>query len=481
MQVALILDLPTPEATEDLARVLAGGLQAGDSLLLEGPIGAGKSHLARALIRSRLGNPSEEVPSPSFTLVQTYPGDPPIWHADLYRLGHPDEVLELGLDAAFETDITLVEWPDRLGRDAPADAIRVALAPAGEGRRATIRLSGREALAVALREFALALFLARCGWAAAEREPLAGDASGRRFTRLRRADRTAVLLDNPPGLADRVDDYVKIGRHLRRIGLSAPEIFAEDLANGFLLLEDLGDDLLSRRLMTRPQEEAALYALACDALVQMQAAPAPDGLPNLSAEDWAEAALLALSFYVRGATGQTPDPGPLRAALVQALRAFGDGPRVLIHRDYFMGNLLLLPRPGTAALGLVDFQSGQLGQPVYDLVSLLQDARRDVAPAVEAATKARFATITGAGPQFQAAYAVWGVQRALRILGIFARLCLVEGRPAYLDHLPRVMRDLRRNLAHPGLEKLDRLCEGLLPNPTPKVLSRLRSQCGAFR
>jgi hypothetical protein len=478
MLQTVTFDLPTPEATDRLGRDLAPLLQAGDVLLLEGPIGAGKSQMSRALIRARLGNPGEDVPSPTFTLVQTYPGDPAIWHADLYRLTHPDQVLELGLDEAFQTAIVLVEWPDRLGRDQPQYAIRVTLSAAGDGRKAVIAVPRRPTLAAALRAMALDDFVQRCGWASARRDQIAGDASGRRFERLARADRTAVLLDNPPGLPDRLDGFLIMARHLRQIGLSAPEVFAADTDNGFALMEDLGDMLMSRRLAEAPDEEAALYRRATDVLVHLQSHAAPPGLPDLRAEDWAEAAMLAVTWYRLGVTGTATDPSQLRSALAEAIHRLGDGPRVLIHRDYFAGNLLVLPRPGVAGLGVIDFQLGQMGQPVYDLVSLLQDARRDVSPAVEAEMKVRFAK--GAAG-FEAAYAVWGVQRALRILGIFARLALVEGRADYLNHLPRVKRDLDRNLEHPELAGLKRLCDGLLPAPTPAALDKLRAQCGNFR
>jgi tRNA threonylcarbamoyladenosine biosynthesis protein TsaE len=142
--------LPDEADTARLGGWLAPLLRAGDTVLLEGPIGAGKSHLARALIRARLGRPHEDVPSPSFTLVQTYPtGGPEIWHADLYRLGHPDEVLELGLDEAFRAAICLIEWPDRLGRDQPDGALRLQLQPQGAGRLVTA--SGQARLLDALR------------------------------------------------------------------------------------------------------------------------------------------------------------------------------------------------------------------------------------------------------------------------------------------------------------------------------------------
>lgn len=149
MSIDLTLELPTAADTEALGRRLAALAQAGDVILLEGPIGAGKSCLARAFIRSRLGR-EEEVPSPTFTLVQVYeaPGAD-IWHADLYRLTHPDEVWELGLDDAFASAICLVEWPDRLGTHVPPDALRLRLEAKGDGRRAVLT-GGRNGLAKAL-------------------------------------------------------------------------------------------------------------------------------------------------------------------------------------------------------------------------------------------------------------------------------------------------------------------------------------------
>jgi tRNA threonylcarbamoyladenosine biosynthesis protein TsaE len=147
----LSLSLPTEDDTARLGAWLAARLGAGDCLALSGPIGAGKSHLARALIRARLGNPSEDVPSPTFTLVQTYAADVDIWHADLYRLTHPDEVLELGLDEAFARAITLVEWPERMGAALPPDAIALALEGEGEGRRARLSVPDRAALVAGLR------------------------------------------------------------------------------------------------------------------------------------------------------------------------------------------------------------------------------------------------------------------------------------------------------------------------------------------
>ena len=150
MAAALLTLTADAALTAAFARALAPELGAGDTLLLDGPVGAGKSHFARALIRARLANPAEDVPSPTFTLVQTYEGTPPIWHADLYRLSHPDEALELGFDEAFDTAICLIEWPERLGDLTPAKALtlRFEATPGGETRR--VALSGPPAWAARL-------------------------------------------------------------------------------------------------------------------------------------------------------------------------------------------------------------------------------------------------------------------------------------------------------------------------------------------
>lgn len=487
---SLTIALPDEDETVCLAQVLAPHLGAGDVLLLEGPIGAGKTHFCRALIRARLGH-QEEVPSPTFTLVQTYGADPEIWHSDLYRLTHPDEAWELGLDDAFREAICLVEWPDRLGKSAPPDALRLRFAPEGAGRNVTLQLGRRADLGPVLQAAfpqgagarSPERLLTRAGWQRAERLALAGDASARRYFRLALGGETRILMDNPPGIADDIRAFVRIDAHLRGLGLSAPIIHDQDLEAGFLLLEDLGDGILARLLAQEPAREGAFYRAATDVLLHLQASPPPEGLPNLSATEWAQAAMLAVSHYAGAALGRATDPAPLQSALAQALADHADGPRVLILRDYHAENLLWLPeREGIARLGLLDFQLAQLGQPGYDLVSLLQDARRDVAPATEAEMISRFAAARGQPEvEFRCAYAVLGVQRALRILGIFTRLAMTAGKTHYLRLVPRVWRQLQRNLDQPELAELRQACRQTLPDPTPETLQRIEAQCGNSR
>jgi len=325
-------------------------------------------------------------------------------------------------------------------------------------------------------------FLDRAGWGGATRQFLAGDASDRSYDRLTRGDETAVLMDAPPGKGDDPARFLAIAADLRGLGLSAPQVLAQDLACGFLLLEDLGDALFARITAAEPSAEPALYQAATDVLVAVQAHPPGPDMPDLTAADWAGAAAFALDWYRLAITGDRIDTTPFRAALTEALIRHADGPRVLILRDYHAENLLWLPdRAGLARVGLLDFQLAQAGQPGYDLVSLLQDARRDVQPQTEEAMITRFATATGQPePAFRRSYAVLGAQRALRILGVFARLCLVAGKPGYLPLLPQVWGQLQRNLAQPELRGLAQAC-AVLPPPTPAALTRIEAQCGTFR
>ena len=478
----LIIHLAGEEDTDRLAQCLAPLLHGGDTILLEGSIGAGKTHFCRALIRARLGV-AEDVPSPTFTLVQTYDADVEIWHADLYRLTHPDEARELGLDEAFEHAICLVEWPDRLGRDAPANAIRIRLVPQGAGRRAEVSLGDRDAIRAALQaEFGCGAgqLLAQAGWDLATRVPLAGDASARRYERLHLNGETRILMDQPPGSPDDVECFARIDRHLLALGLSAPVIHAEDLKQGFLLLEDFGDAVFAGLMQADPALELPLTQAAVDVLVHIQSSlPAP-GIPDLSVQDWANAAGVVLDWYRFALTGDRVDAGGFQAALQDAL-ALADGPKVMILRDYHAENLMWLPgRDGLQRVGLLDFQLAQMGQRGYDLVSLLQDARRDVAPAVEQAMIRHYLDQTGASEAaFMPAYAALGAQRALRILGIFAKLCLVDAKPGYVALIPRVWGQLQRNLARPELAGLRAECARLLPEPVD--LERIRVQCGNFR
>lgn len=307
----------------------------------------------------------------------------------------------------------------------------------------------------------LVAFVAAQGWAGATRTPLAGDASARRYWRLARGADRAILMDNPPGGADDPVAFFSIANHLASLGLSPPRILAADLAAGILLIEDLGDAVYDRVIAANPAMERQLYEVATDTLAHLAAHPAPTGLPDLTAQEWAQAAALVADTYAP----QTLDRQALVDAMADALIAHADGPRVMILRDFHAQNLIWLPdRQGLARAGLLDFQLAQMGQPGYDLVSLVQDARRDVTPETATAMMHRYADATGlAAPE--ARFAVLGAQRALRILGVFARLASEQGKRQYLSLVPRVKAQLQECLTHPALARVAPLLRHLPDTP----------------
>lgn len=326
-------------------------------------------------------------------------------------------------------------------------------------------------------------FLKAAGWAAAVRGPLAGDASNRRYERLWRAGQTAVLMDAPPDKGEDVRPFVRIARHLSGLGLSAPQILAEDAGHGFLLLEDLGDALFARVLRDDPAQERVLYPAAAEVLAALHAHPAPEGLADYR-PDMPGLGALAIDWYAVG--GQMLVRPFVRDGLVDALAEALDrlapvARPVLVQRDYHAENLIWLPgRDGAARVGLLDFQDARAGHPAYDLVSVVEDARRDVSDAARDACIQRYLDLTGFEEQaLSAAMAALGAQRNLRILGVFARLSMHYGKPGYVDLIPRVWGHLRRDLAHPGLAGVAKWC-AVLPAPTPAVLQGIRDLCGTM-
>ncbi|MEE9544065.1 MAG: phosphotransferase [Rhodospirillales bacterium] len=300
-------------------------------------------------------------------------------------------------------------------------------------------------------------FLKRAGWDEAERSTLAGDASFRRYSRLLDGRRRAILMDAPPP-QENVRPFVVMARHLLRLGLSAPAILALDETAGLLLLEDLGDDTYTSLLAAGGDEET-LYALAVDLLIGLHGRPAAvqAGLPAYDDEMLIGEATWLTDWYLPWATG-TATPEPVRQSYVDAwLDLFPlvhAQPRTLVLRDYHVDNLILLPdRPGIKACGLLDFQDAVAGAAAYDLMSLLEDARRDIDDRLARAMLDRYhAAFPDRDRQaFETVYAILGAQRHAKVIGIFTRLSVRDGKSGYLVHIPRVWRLLARSLEHPSL------------------------------
>jgi aminoglycoside/choline kinase family phosphotransferase len=320
-----------------------------------------------------------------------------------------------------------------------------------------------------------AAFVARSGWGDAHEGLLAGDASFRKYFRLTRASGRAVVMDSPAA-HEPVEPFVRIARHLRALGLSAPEVFAEDQPNGFLLLEDLGDNTFAR-VLEAGGDERTLYERATDVLVRLHAAPKHGLLPDLGAyknEALIEAAMLLPEWYLPAATGRPTPPEEAeryRAAWRECLDELPASDDALLLRDYHKDNLLWLPeRPGVRACGLLDFQDAQRGHPSYDLVSLIEDARRDVPAALHTACLERYLAGTGlAARAFRTGFALMAAQRHARVIGLFVRLLKRDGKPDYLPHLPRVWRLFERALAHEALQPLRAWVDRLLPPPLRRI------------
>ncbi|SPJ23195.1 aminoglycoside phosphotransferase family protein [Palleronia abyssalis] len=304
-------------------------------------------------------------------------------------------------------------------------------------------------------------FLNRHGWSDAVREPLAGDASTRRYTRLRKPAARAILMDSD---ATPVAPFLRVQQHLATIGLTAPRIFAVDEVAGLILLEDLGDDTFAA-LIQRGGDERALYEAATDLLVSLHRSPAPAWAETYSPAKMA--AFLAPAWDHCVAPEDKGGCHRIETVLRDLLDHTWDDSAVLLHRDYHAENLIWLPgRGGDQRVGLLDFQDALAGHPAYDLASLLQDARRDVDPALEDAMIVRFCAATGRDPaRFRAAYTLQALQRHTRILGIFAKLAVTRGKPGYLAMMPRVRAHMKRCLSHPIAEPLRAPIEDILLKP----------------
>ncbi|MEM6491320.1 MAG: phosphotransferase [Pseudomonadota bacterium] len=314
------------------------------------------------------------------------------------------------------------------------------------------------------RASARARLLDQAGWSGAEEDPLPGDASFRRYIRLRRDGASAMLMDSPPD-SEPLAPFLDIAARLRRLGLAAPSILAADVAAGFALLEDFGDETFARALAAGAPA-ATLYDQAIDVLIALRRAAAADPAAISSAPPYDAAAMAAeaglFTQWWLPAAGLTPDPGRFGEAVAELAAFASAGRETLVLRDYHVENLMRRAgRSGLDACGLLDFQDARLGPAAYDVVSLVDDARRDVTDAEAARLEARYAAaFDDYDPSVAAALSAL---RSLKILGIFVRLAKRDGKPRYLAHLPRVWRMLERRLTHPRLSTLAEWIDAAAP------------------
>jgi tRNA threonylcarbamoyl adenosine modification protein YjeE len=498
--VALSNETATAYLMADLALLVGPG----DVITLSGDLGAGKTAAARAMIRYLANDDALEVPSPTFTLAQSYDQPFPVLHADLYRINDSSELEEIGLSPLPEATLALIEWPERAPDALPHDRIDIAFShrPAlGSSARAAEFTGYGKGAAVVERLRALRQFLDDAGHASSKRERMAGDASTRSYARLIRDDDVFILMNSPKRpdgpaiydgkpysaavhLAEDVKPFVAICNGLRTRGFSAPAIHHADLDAGFLVTEDFGTIGVIEGDPPRPI--AARYEAATDLLAALHREPLPATLPLtpqltytipvFDTDALLTEASLMLDWYLpdRGAEATSDLRAEFNLMWRDLLAGPAAAPKTWALRDFHSPNLVwIAERQGIARLGLIDFQDTVLGSPAYDLASLLQDARIDVPEQLELALlmqyiKARRAADDSFDPAgFAEFYAIMSAQRNTKLLGIFARLNRRDGKPQYLRHQPRIWTYLNRSLAHPALSRIREWYAAHVPPPVP--------------
>jgi N-acetylmuramate 1-kinase len=480
-----------------LAERVALALRVGDVVALTGDLGSGKTTFARALVRILLADPAAEVPSPTFALAQGYNCSRfPIAHFDFYRLSRPEDIEEIGFADAVQHGVAIVEWPSKAARSLPPNRVDLAFREGNDPGTRHIDLIARGPLATRLDRIGeMDAFIGEAGWGDASIAYLQGDASTRGYVRLSLGSGRAVLMDAPrqpdgppvrdgktysriAHLAEDVRPFVAVDRALRKAGLSAPEVLADDLSRGFLLLEDFGDRVFGGEA-SNDLHQAELWTAAIDALVALRRASPPftmpvvdDGqadtethtLPRLDRNILEIEIDMLPDWYWPEVKGGTM-PATLRTEYRGLWRPVID--RLLaehpgwILRDVHSPNLLWMPEwKGIARVGFIDFQDALAGPWSHDVMSLLQDARLDVPMKLEARLLARYcATVSTFDPgfsesSFRSSYAAYGALRATRLVGLFVRLLRRDGKANYLQHMTRNWGYLERNLAHPELRPL---------------------------
>ncbi|SMC89435.1 tRNA (adenosine(37)-N6)-threonylcarbamoyltransferase complex ATPase subunit type 1 TsaE [Rhizobium sp. RU36D] len=499
------LELADEGATARLGEDLALALSAGDCLALHGDLGAGKSTLARAFLRAMADDDDLEVPSPTFTLVQSYALRLPVAHFDLYRLGDASEMAELGLDDALENGIALIEWPERALDDLPGNRISLTFAFTGAGRR--VRISGpQQKLQRIQRVLDIRHFLADHGYGEARRRHLTGDASSRAYEYIYPADGDRLILMDaparPPGpiiadgktypqlvhLAENVEPFIAIAGLLKAHGFAAPDIIAEQADIGLLLIEDLGSELIVTSA-GQPIEERYRASIACLAELHGQRferdVDAGGGRRHHIA-DFDRVAIktevsLLLDWYLpsqRGAAAsdaERADYNTVWDGLIDALEA---SEKTLLLRDFHSPNIIWRPQhEGLARIGLIDFQDAMIGPSAYDLASIVQDARVDIPDDLAHKLMDDYLSLRRRDPGFDEqnflrAWSIMAAQRACKLTGIWVRLAKRDGKPGYMKHMPRTLRYLSTALRHEALLPLREWCAKVGIGATESVSSR---------
>lgn len=490
---SISLFLADDTATAQLGEDLALALKAGDCVALSGDLGAGKSSLARALLRAMADDAELDVPSPTFTLVQSYELRIPVSHFDLYRLGDPSELMELGFDEALQTGICLVEWPEMAESELPKERIVVKLEHEGEGRRATIMAPARQ-MARIRRVLAIRAFLDASGYAGARRRFLTGDASLRAYESIypRGEGSRVILMDWPPlpegpavldgkpypkvaHLAENAYPFVALADILRENGFATPEIFSVDYEQGILLIEDLGTDgVLDEH--GRPIAERYRASVACLAHLHSLVIPhdipvTPDHthhIPDFDRTAMKMEARLLLDWHLpwkRGTPASDAERADYLAIWDQLIDQLDDAEKNLLLRDMHSPNIIWrAAEKGIQRIGLIDFQDAMIGPTSYDLASLVQDARVTIERDLHDQLISDYLALRHAQGGFDEAkflksWAIMSAQRNCKLAGLWVRLLQRDGKPGYLKHMPRTLAYLAIAFEHEALAPLCEWCE----------------------
>ncbi len=498
--------LSSEDATTAFAQEVALFVRPGDVLTLGGELGTGKTTFARAFVRAlSKENDALDVPSPTFTLVQTYDETRvPVAHFDFYRISDPEEVAELGFPGLADNMVLLAEWPERASAYMPADRLEITLAD-GDGEEArilTLIAHGTWAPRAARMEM-IDAFLDAGGYGVYTRTFLQGDASARRYERLWPPGKSGdprILMDSPKApdgpvvrdglpysqiahLAETVTAFAAIDHGLRQTGLAAPEIYLADLDAGLLVIEDLGGEVYQDMVRAGEADMSAPYEAAVDVLVKLADGPCAAAItlpehvvhqiPEFDQGALEIEAELLLDWYWP-AVHQMAAPAEVRSRFFSIWRTLW--PRLQCHqtvwclRDYHSPNLIWRAQEtGLSRVGVIDFQDAVLGHPAYDLASLLFDARVDVDQETERRmyeyyVEQRLRADGAFDPEaFADCYAILAAQRLTKILGIFMRLKLRDGKAGYLQHVPRLWRYLDQVLEAPVLHEVKDWYEDAFP------------------
>jgi N-acetylmuramate 1-kinase len=486
----MLMNTNSAEETEAIARMFSLWARPGFVILLKGELGSGKSTFARAFIQA-LGSTTQifDVPSPTFSLVQTYDNTRvPVAHIDLYRLSNPSEVQELGLQELATDHIILVEWPNVACEKLTSSTLTLSFSGRGEHRNIECVSTGAWTDALK-RNTEIEFFLKKQNIKNDERQFLDGDASSRRYEKITTETIAAILMDMPQRsdgppvkngkpysaiahLAEGLPAVVAINDQLCAMGYSAPKIYDCDLKTGLALIENLGDRVFGTMMKQGQDMHEPMHA-ATLLLADMATKSWPTTVINRDGSTYVmphydeQAQLIEVDLlpsWFHSHLYGTPAPAEWHQSFEYEWQkilplAVQAKPQWVL-RDYHSPNLIWIAnRKSLKRIGLIDTQDALLGHAAYDLVSMLQDARVDIAfdlADVLYAEYVRARKLDGIFDEaaFATAFAILGAQRATKILGIFARLNKRDSKPQYLKHMPRVSRYLSRNLEHPALVSL---------------------------